>query len=145
MESKSKLAISVLKANWKAYPSTENETKLKNTPRYSSPNGEETQTMGGFIPLSLISLIFYKIREFNPWKWRKWLSKRTWSLIMICAKDKCFLGSYPCLLDLALLALFLLDFALGSPVSKSFKQQLVRVLGNQISTYDSKKWKWMRW
>ena len=58
---------------------------------------------------------------------------------MTCTKDKGFLGSDPCLLDLALLALFLLDFALGSPVSKSFKQQLVRVLGNQISTYDLKK------
>jgi len=58
---------------------------------------------------------------------------------MTCTKDKGFLASDPCLLDLALLALFLLDFALGSPVSKSFKQQLVRVLGNQISTYDSKK------
>ena len=58
---------------------------------------------------------------------------------MTCTKDKGFLGSDPCLLDLALLAFFLLDFALGSPVSKSFKQQRVRVLGNQISTYDSKK------
>ena len=62
---------------------------------------------------------------------------------MTCTKDKGFLGSD--LLDLAVLALFLLDFALGSPVSKSFKQQLMRMLGNQISTYDSKKWKWMRW
>jgi len=39
-------------------------------------------------------------------------------------------------LDLALLAFSLLDFALRSPVSKSFKQQLARVLGNQILTYD---------
>ena len=58
---------------------------------------------------------------------------------MTCTKDKGFLGSDPCLLDLALLVVFLLDFALGSLVSKSFKQQLVRVLGNQISTYDLKK------
>ena len=38
-----------------------------------------------------------------------------------------------------LLAFSLLDFALRSPVSKSSKQQLVRVLGNQTLTYDSER------
>ena len=68
---------------------------------------------------------------------------------MTCTKENDFLVGFFVLalnlLDLALLALSLLDFALRSHVSKSSKQQLVRVLGNQILTYDSERWKWMRW
>ena len=56
-------------------------------------------------------------------------------LLWVCTKENDFFFGF----GSSSACFFLLGFAFSSPVDKSSKQGLVRVLGNQILTCDSKR------